>query len=294
MIGLHFKKILNKNLELKIDLDLPINECSAIYGKSGAGKSSILRLISGLDRIDSGEIKVGSEIFEKRDAKQSKFFAQGFLRKNSSDIFLSPQKRNIGFIFQYHALLPHLKVKENILFGMKKLDDIKRFDDLVSILNISCILNQDITKLSGGESQRVSIARALISNPKILLLDEPFSALDSELKINLLKELNIIFKAFKTTSFLVSHDTDEVLSLAKYIVHLENGSVKSFSSSIEFMDMEEFSLFGNILSIDSNIAKVRVKAINIYAEIIDIKEGLKVGDRVMIKEINNKFYTRKF
>lgn len=156
------KKLLGGTGEFRLNIDKNIDFGAfiALFGKSGAGKTSILRILSGLDNADEGYIRVGDDVW--LDTKKD---------------FLPPQKRQIGFVFQNYALFPHLNVYENICFGLKNKNDKIFADELLALMDLYCLKNTKISQLSGGQSQRVALARAIVRRPKILLLDEPFSAL---------------------------------------------------------------------------------------------------------------------
>lgn len=280
---LNFEKFISKNMKIIINEKIESNTCTAIFGNSGAGKSSILKIISGLNRISSGFIKFKNKIFD------------------SKNVFLKPQDRKIGFIFQNYALIPNLNVKENILFGSKKQDK-ELFAYLINILNINSILKSKINNLSGGEAQRVGIARALIGKPEILLLDEPFSALDFKIKQKLIMELKNILEKLNITSILVSHDIDEVSILAKNVIHIHEGRVLSNTDAVFFLlnllhnkDEENILTLGNIVQINSKSVKVLIKSLVLDIEnFLDSKiEDFKQGEKVRLLQIKQCIFVLK-
>ncbi|PAF51725.1 hypothetical protein BKH43_00345 [Helicobacter sp. 13S00401-1] len=274
LINLDFKKKINANLTLDIKVKLKDYKCISIFGESGAGKSSILRLIAGLDSIDSGVIQIGDSIFEDTNSK----------------IKLKAQVRKCGFVFQHYALLPNLNVKKNILFGVRLKEDLKDLDSIISLLKINHLLDKSIDKLSGGEAQRVSLARALISKPRILLLDEPFSALDTNLRITLQNEFKTILEKLNITAFLVSHDIDEINTMSDYLVELQKGKIVRSDSLLKLNkgEFNTFILYGNIIGYEDDKALVLCKSITLKAYLRG--ENLKIGTRVKIAQEGEDFY----
>ncbi|CZE48118.1 ABC transporter ATP-binding protein [Campylobacter geochelonis] len=188
------------------DFDLVLNcgEHLAICGASGSGKSTILRLISGFEMAQSGKI-----LLEEKDIT-----------------FTPANKRNIGYLFQDYALFPHLNVRENIAFGIQnklsKKDVLKQVDELLELVSLQDFAKVYPHTLSGGQQQRVALARALAPSPKLLLLDEPFSALDSHLKAEIRTQVKEILTKFNTTSILVTHDKEDVENFATRSINLVN------------------------------------------------------------------------
>lgn len=208
MIRLDFSKKLYGSegefcLELKEEIGL--GERVSLFGKSGSGKSTILKIIAGLVRIDRGVVVCGGRTWD-----------------NGS--YLYPvQKRNVGLVFQDHALFPNLNVLENISYA--KNADSKRVNQLLEMMELEAIATHYPYQLSGGQAQRVALARALAAQPQILLLDEPFSALDIALRDKLLEEIKILHQEFGFTMIFVSHHLDEVFRLSQKVLFLENGQI---------------------------------------------------------------------
>ncbi len=212
MIFLDFEKQLHSvqgNFTLQVCCELTPQNLITFFGKSGAGKTTILRILAGLDSPDSGVIQVNDEIWYDACAK----------------INLPPQKRRIGFVFQDYALFPNMSVEENLSFSLPKNADKSRVESLLEITELGALRKFKPNMLSGGQQQRVALARALVRNPQILLLDEPFSALDSAMSRKLQEELLRIHQHFKLTTFLVSHNFSEVFFLSNFVVHLELGKI---------------------------------------------------------------------
>ncbi len=190
-----------------IDLKINIGEYFVILGPSGAGKTVLLETIAGLYTPD-----------------------KGYLHNNNDILLLPPEKRDIGFVYQDYELFPHMTVEDNIIFGLKirKMDKkiiSEKLYKLVSMLKIEHLLKRYPSKLSGGEKQRVALARAIIISPKILLLDEPLSALDIMIKPTLQQEIKNIHKEFVPTIIHVTHDIDEAIFLADRIGIMNDGNL---------------------------------------------------------------------
>ena len=176
-------------------------EIVAIKGARGSGKSTILRLIAGLESQQTGNI-----------------FVNGNLINN-----LPTNKRNTGFVFQSLALFPHLTVRKNIEFGLHQKSKSERnalVDEIVNKIEISDILDRYPHQISGGQKQRVAIARSLIVKPSVLLMDEPFTALDEDLKDNVRQDIKRILNTFKITTILVTHDKKDATALGARIIEL--------------------------------------------------------------------------
>ncbi len=191
-----------------IDLKINIGEYFVILGPSGAGKTVLLETIAGLYTPDKGYI-----LYNKDDM-----------------VLLPPEKRDIGFVYQDYELFPHMTVEDNIIFGLKirKMDKsiiAEKLYKLVSMLKIEHLLKRYPSKLSGGEKQRVALARAIIISPKILLLDEPLSALDIMIKPTLQQEIKNIHKEFVPTIIHVTHDIGEAIFLADRIGIMNDGNL---------------------------------------------------------------------
>ena len=177
----------------------------SILGPSGSGKSTLLRLIAGLEKPYSGTIAIQGKIV------------------SSVNQMVAPEKRNVGLVVQEKALFPHLTVQKNIGFGIRKNQDrSKIISDLLNLFKIEHLSNKYPHEISGGEQQRTALARSMAPDPELLMLDEPFSALDKELKEELYAELDQIFKERKQTIVLVTHDLDEAKVLSEKQINLEN------------------------------------------------------------------------
>lgn len=199
----------NGSLDLRFETKINEGELVTVFGPSGAGKTSVLRMIAGLLTPDDGSIVVDHSTWFDRSKK----------------INLEPQLRNIGMVFQEYSLFPNMTVKENLEFALEKGQPRKIIDDLLQLTELSQLHNKRPTLLSGGQKQRVALARALVRRPKILLLDEPLSALESEMQSKLQDYILQIHNEFKLTTILISHDLLEVIKMSKRVLLIENGHV---------------------------------------------------------------------
>lgn len=278
MIYLDFQKKLYSTqgeVLLKVQCSLKMRELITLFGKSGAGKTTILRILAGLTTPDFGIIKVQDSIwFSSKDK-----------------INIPPQKREIGFVFQDYALFPNMSIEENLLFALPKRGDKKHIEELLEIVELQNFRKVKPSMLSGGQQQRVALIRALVRNPKILLLDEPFSALDASMSQKLQEELLKIHQKFELTTFFVSHNLADVFYLSQYVLHLNNGVVdkQGTPSEVFLKDLPsgKFRQSGTIVEISVNglVAIVRVLVGNWSVEVVVSKsegENLKVGDLVLV------------
>ncbi|MGL4909910.1 MAG: ABC transporter ATP-binding protein [Cetobacterium sp.] len=191
----------NKNILKNFSLEIKQGERVALKGPSGCGKSTLLRIIAGLEKLESGNIFYDGENISK----------------------LLPYKRNFGYVFQDFALFPHLSVKENILFGvsnLKKSDQKILLEKFSKMLKIDSFLESYPHEISGGQKQRVAIARSLITSPKLILLDETFSALDENLKEQVRLDILKILKELRITTILVTHDNNDAKVLCEKIIDI--------------------------------------------------------------------------
>jgi iron(III) transport system ATP-binding protein len=191
-----------------INLEIEKSDRVAILGPSGCGKSTLLRLIAGLEKPNLGQIVIDGTVV-------------------STEKFIEPpEKRKIGLVVQEKALFPHLSVYDNICFGIKKNIDKKTItNDLLELLKIDSLKNKYPHEISGGEQQRVALARSLAPNPKLLMLDEPFSALDKDLKGVLYEEISKVFSKRGSTILLVTHDSQEAEIMTKRQMKMEKGQL---------------------------------------------------------------------
>ncbi|MCX8997989.1 sulfate/molybdate ABC transporter ATP-binding protein [Rhizobiaceae bacterium BDR2-2] len=194
-----------------VSLDIGSGELVALLGPSGSGKTTILRMVAGLEYADGGQIRFGAE--------------------DATDIPV--RERGVGFVFQHYALFPHMTVGENIAFGMKvskrkrsRQDIAARVADLLRLVRLEGLTERYPAQISGGQRQRVALARALAVDPKVLLLDEPFGALDANVRRELRRWLREIHDELGITTLFVTHDQEEALDLADRVVILKDGRIE--------------------------------------------------------------------
>lgn len=216
MDGIHARfAIAYPGFSLDVELQLPGRGVSALFGHSGSGKTTCLRAIAGLERPPGGLLRVNGEVWQD----------------DSQGIFLPTHRRPLGYVFQEASLFPHLSVRRNLEFGMKRVGDVgnaggaARWEQAVELLGIEPLLERHPDRLSGGERQRVAIARALLTQPRLLLLDEPLAALDGKRKAEILPYLERLHDELDIPMLYVSHAPDEVARLADHLVLLDNGRV---------------------------------------------------------------------
>lgn len=196
-----------------LDLRLHAGQIGCLLGPSGCGKTTTLRAIAGFEPAQAGEIELAGEVISKA----------GFT--------LAPEKRRIGMVFQDYALFPHLNVEDNVAFGIRKHPQKARIvGELLELVNLGKLAKRYPHELSGGQQQRVSLARALAPEPQLLLLDEPFSNLDVELRRRLSREVREILKARGTSAILVTHDQEEAFAVSDHIGVLHEGRLQQWDT----------------------------------------------------------------
>ena len=202
-------KIQLESFMLDANFSIPDRGITVVFGPSGSGKTTLLRAIAGLEKSDKGFLKIGDSVWQK------------------GEDFLATHKRQIGYVFQDAALFDHLDVKGNLNFVIKRAIGLKEdfIESIHNLLEIKTLLNRKTTQLSGGERQRVAIARALLTNPKILLLDEPLSALDLKRKNEILPYLDSIHNDLEIPILYVTHSQDEMSRLADHLLLIEDGNI---------------------------------------------------------------------
>ncbi len=215
MIKVRYKKQFNRFL-LDADFSMPDTGITVLFGPSGSGKTSVLNLISGLEVQKNKNIQLHYSNFVLNNR---------VIDDSEKSISLKPWDRNIAYVFQDHRLFPHLNVEENILFGYKRRNSNLLPNDLIKIFKIDNLLMHMPAQLSGGQKQRVAMVRALLSQPQLLILDEPLAALDYQSRQELLPFIEHIHKELDIPMIYVSHDIKEVLRLADYIVVMDKGRI---------------------------------------------------------------------
>lgn len=278
MIEIRLKKILKSSsgeMLLNIQTNIEEGKLTTVYGKSGAGKSTFLMLLAGLVKPDEGFLSVSGQTWTDT--------------RNRID--LQPQKRNIGYVFQEYALFPNMTVRENLLFALSKKQPKTIIDQLVEIIDLGQLQDRKPLTLSGGQKQRVALARALVSKPKLLLLDEPLSALDHEMRNRLQSYILEVHQEFKLTTILISHDVSEIIRLSDYMIEMDHGEIIrkgepgslftndrvnakfQFTGEVIKMVKQDFIIIVTVL-----IGKDLVKVISNDKE----AEKFEIGDRVLI------------
>jgi molybdate transport system ATP-binding protein len=271
------KKLHGSQADMHLDIDLNIKEGEflALSGKSGSGKTTLLRILAGLEDA-RGDISVGEESWL------------------SSTMKLSPQKRAIGFVFQDYALFDNMSVLNNLLYVKK---DIKLAQHLLGITELLELKDRLPNTLSGGQKQRVALCRAMMNRPKLLLMDEPLSALDPAMRTKLQNEILTLHREFNTTTIMVSHDPSEIYRLASRVVVLENGKITNEGKPKDILlrtqGSQKFSFSGELLDI-KKVDVIFVAIIAIGQQLVEVvvseyeAQNLNIGDAI---EVSTKAFT---
>ncbi len=259
----------NTHLSLDINISIQKGEFVALSGASGTGKTTLLNILAGLQDAD-GSIKVDGE---------------QWLEKNKS---LAPQKRSIGFMFQDYALFDNMSLLENLLFVKKDQDLALR---LLKMTGLEALQSRYPKTLSGGQKQRLSLCRSIMSQPKLLLLDEPLSALDPEMRTQLQEEILALHKEFGTTTIMVSHDPSEIYKLASRVLVLNKGKITQDGEPKEVLlqtkGSQKFSFRGELLEL-KKVDIIYLAVVAIGQQLVEIvlsyeeSKDLQVGEKVAI------------
>jgi molybdate transport system ATP-binding protein len=240
--GLHadFEKCFPNGPKINVRLRVPADGFSltVLFGPSGSGKSTALRCLAGLDRPEHGIIRLGDEIWF--DA------AHG--------IFLPPQRRRIGYLSQDYALFPHMSVAQNVEYGLRNvaaLERRQRIEEITTLLGLAGLAERYPTQLSGGQQQRVALARALVCRPRLLLLDEPLSALDAPSREHLRRQLRRWLVELQILTILVTHDRIEALALGDHLVVFEAGTVRQSGTVQEVFSAPDDLSVARIVGVDT-------------------------------------------
>jgi len=259
----------NGDMDLDVNLEIKQNDFVSLTGLSGSGKTTLLRVLAGLEE-SRGTIEVDGQIWQ------------------NEKISLSPQKRQIGFVFQDYALFTNMSVKENLLYVK---NDIKLANKLLQITELEELENRLPNSLSGGQKQRVSLCRAMMNHPKLLLMDEPLSALDSGMRTKLQNEILILHKEFGTITVMVSHDPSEIYRLSNRVIVLEQGKIINDGTAKDVLlktkGSQKFSFEGELLDI-KKVDVIYIAIVAIGQQLVEIvvssdeKKDLKIGQIVKI------------
>lgn len=223
-----------------ISLDIREGEIVSLLGKSGSGKTTLLNIILGLTKQDEGEI-----IFKE---------------KNLTNV--SMKNRGFNIVFQDYALFPNLNAYQNIVYGLKNnkgASTKEEVEDIIKFLELENHLDKKISELSGGQKQRVSIARTLVLKPKVLLLDEPLSALDGVIKESIKEKIKSISKEFKLTTIIVTHDPEEALTLSDKVLIIDEGKISQFGTPKEVIENPSNEFVSKFI-----ISQLMIKKENIF------------------------------
>ncbi|WP_194189843.1 ABC transporter ATP-binding protein [Clostridium chrysemydis] len=207
----------NKKVLDGVSLDIREGEIVSLLGKSGSGKTTLLNIILGLTKQDEGTI-----LFKEKDLTN-----------------VSMKNRGFNIVFQDYALFPNLNAYQNIVYGLKNnkgASTKEEVEDIIKFLELENHLDKKISELSGGQKQRVSIARTLVLKPKVLLLDEPLSALDGVIKESIKDKIKSISKEFKLTTIIVTHDPEEALTLSDKVLIIDEGKISQFGTPKEVIE----------------------------------------------------------
>ncbi len=253
------KELYGSNGIMKLDVELHIKkgEFIALMGQSGSGKTTLLRVLAGLEESE-GDVVV----------------------EGLSWSGMTPQLREIGFVFQDYALFDNMSVEQNLLFVNR---DKLLAQKLLDMTELTALARQNVKVLSGGQKQRVSLCRAMMKKPKLLLMDEPLSALDTQMRSKLQKEIKQFHSTFGTTTIMVSHDAGEVYALADRVCVMEDGEIVKDNLVKNLFGKKEKIYKAEVLKVLKNNEKT-LAMVFIAGELmeIEVKESVKVGDGIDI------------
>ena len=207
-----------------LDLSVPSGEVAAVLGPSGSGKTTLLRVLAGFLKPTAGTVYFGDRLVAGAGA--------GF-----PHAFVPPEKRRIGIVPQEGALFPHLDVSANVAFGLPRADSASRVAEVLEMAGMSDYAHARPHELSGGQQQRVALARALAPRPDVILLDEPFTALDAALRVRLRAEVRDLLRGLGTTALLITHDQEEALSTADLVAVLRDGRIVQVGTPLQVYDV---------------------------------------------------------
>jgi len=263
------------SMQLKLQQAIESGKIITVYGASGAGKTSLLRILAGLLTPEEGKIKVDDELW----------------LDTSRGINKSPGDRSIGMVFQDLGLFPNMTVRGNLEYALTKQGSKSVIDDLLEVMELKQLTKRKPSTLSGGQQQRVALARALVRKPKVLLMDEPLSALDADMRRKLQQYILEIHREFQPTLFLVSHDTGEIFRLSDQVMALEQGQLVQFAKPLELFSKRhlsgKFQFTGEVAQIVQEDVVFVVTVLidkHLVKVIVDetIAADLSPGDKVLV------------
>lgn len=261
--------------ELALDYHLEPGTLLTLYGPSGAGKTTFLRILAGFVRPEQGYIRVDGRTWLDTE----------------KGVFLPPRERGIGLVFQDYALFPNMTVRQNLRYALPKGQSEGIISELMKIMELEMLADRKPQTLSGGQQQRVALARALVRRPRLLLLDEPLSALDRDLRSKLQNLILELHGRFRLTTFLVSHDVSEIYRMSDQVLVLKDGKVIQKGSPTQVFSRTlvsgKFQFLGEVLRIDREDVFFIVSVLvgkNLVKVTATDKEvaGLQEGDRVIV------------
>jgi molybdate transport system ATP-binding protein len=263
------------DLLLDVDIRIEAGEFVTLFGPSGAGKTTLLRILAGLLKPAAGRVAAFGDLWFDGE----------------KGIDMPPQQRRVGFVFQDYALFPNMTVRGNLEFALDNKSDRRRVDELLDMTGLVELQHRRPDTLSGGQKQRVALVRALVRRPRLLLLDEPLSALDSETRLRLQDDILQLQRAFGTTTMIVSHDLPEVFKLSSRVLVVEHGRIARDGRPSEvFSDRRvsgKFQFTGIVMDIEPSdtVFAVSVLVGNQIAKVIATRDeiaGLGIGSKVML------------
>lgn len=264
------------------NLTLESGEIGCLLGSSGCGKTTVLRCIAGFEKIHNGNITLASTTL------------------SSATTHIPAHQRHIGMLFQDYALFPHLTAEDNVSFGLKKQSKVeqkKRVDYLLDLVNMSAYATQFPHQLSGGQQQRIALARSLAPQPSLLLLDEPFSSLDPELREKLAQELRQILKHESMSAIMVSHDQNEAFAFADKIGVMHNGQLLQWSDALTLYqqpnDLHVAQFIGEGSFLNAKVTSKNRVTTEIGNFTITLPNDAKINDDMLILLRPNTIFHKK-
>lgn len=250
-----------------ISFEMSSGEILALVGPSGCGKTTTLRIIAGLERPDSGIVWLNGRVVA------------------SDSVFVPPEQRGVGMVFQDHALFPHLTVSENIAFGLrgKPAGEIKTtVGEMLHLVGLLPLARRYPHALSGGERQRVALARALAPRPVLVLMDEPFSSLDADLRMEMREHVRRTLKSMRATVIFVTHDQDEALYMGDRLAVLQNGRLEQIGTPEEIFHLSNTHFVAEFMG-DSDFLRGKVTPTGIQTEIGLLKQMVDLPVSTLIE-----------